>query len=152
MILDQFNNADFYCNIMPRITEALEKMKDYSADNFPQGRVELDGENLFLLFNSYETHSPETAVLEAHQKYIDVMYMVQGEEIIFVKSTQMLSEITKPYDNDKDVLLAKLDSDTTPVRLTQGSFVVLFPQDAHAPGCFETAPAKIKKIIAKVKC
>lgn len=152
MILDQIKNASFYKDVLPAITVALEKMASYAPDHYPVGRVNIDGDDLFLLLNDYQTHAPEEALFEAHQKYIDVMYMVEGEEIIYVKPTETLSAVTQPYDPEKDVLLAKLDCDATPVRLTAGSFIVLFPQDAHAPACFETAPGNVKKIIAKVKC
>ena len=59
--------------------------------------------------------------------------------------------ITKEYDPAIDALLAKLDSDAIPVRLTAGTFVVLLPQDAHAPACYDAAPQTVKKIIGKVK-
>lgn len=151
MIFDQMKNASCYQGVLPAVTTALEKMAAYTPDNYPGGKVTIDGDNLFLLLNTYETRDPAVAQFEAHEKYIDVMYMVEGEEIIYVKPTDALSTITKEYDPAIDALLAKLDSDATPVRLTAGSFVVLFPQDAHAPACYDTAPQTVKKIIGKVK-
>ena len=151
MIYDQMKYAGLYKNMMPAITTALEKAASYTPDYYPGGRVDVDGDNIFLLLNSYETHSTEDALCEAHQKYIDVMYMVEGEEIIYVKPTEKLSTITQDYDPQGDALLAKLDADATPVRLTTGSFIVLFPQDAHAPACCDVSPKTVKKIIAKVK-
>lgn len=151
MILDKIENISCYMGVLPAITTALEKAAVYTPDNYPGGRVDLDGDNLFLLLNTYETHSAEDALFEAHQKYIDVMYMVEGEEIIYVKPTDKLSAVTQAYDPQIDALLAKLDRDATPVRLTAGSFIVLFPQDAHAPACCDKAPQTVKKIIAKVK-
>ena len=151
MILDQIKNASCYAGILPGVTRALEEMGKYTPDNYPGGRVELDGDNLFLLLNTYETHSPDGVLCEAHQKYIDVMYMIEGEEIIYVKPTNRLCEVTKAYDPAIDALLAQADADATPVRLSAGSFIVLFPQDAHAPGCYDMAPQTVKKIIGKVR-
>ena len=151
MIFDQIKNAACYKDVLAGITTALEKMATYTPDNYPGGKVEIDGDKLFLLLNTYETRDPVAAQFEAHQKYIDVMYMVEGEEIIYVKPTDNLQAVTKEYDPAIDALLAKLDSDAIPVRLTAGTFVVLFPQDAHAPACFDTAPQTVKKIIGKVK-
>lgn len=151
MIFDQMKNASCYKGILPAVTTALEKMAAYTPDNYPGGKVEIDGDNLFLLLNTYETRDPANAQFEAHEKYIDVMYMVEGEEIIYVKPTDCLQEITKPYDQAIDALLAKLDDDAIPVRLTAGTFVILFPQDAHAPACYDTVPQTVKKIIGKVK-
>lgn len=151
MILDQIKNTACYTGIHNGISKALEEMGKYTPDNYPGGRVELDGDNLFLLLNTYETHSPEGALCEAHQKYIDVMYMVEGEEIIYVKPTDRLCAVTKAYNPEIDALLAQTDDDATPVRLTAGSFIILFPQDAHAPACYDKEPQKVKKIIGKVK-
>ena len=151
MIFDQMKNAACYKDVLPGITTALEKMAAYTPDNYPGGKVEIDGDKLFLLLNTYETRDPAVSQFEAHQKYIDVMYMVEGEEIIYVKPTDCLQAVTKEYDPAIDALLAKLDDDAIPVRLTAGTFVVLFPQDAHAPACFDTAPQTVKKIIGKVK-
>ncbi len=151
MIFDQIKNASCYKGILPAVTTALEKMTAYTPDNYPGGRVEIDGDNLFLLLNTYETRDPASALFEAHEKYIDVMYMVEGEEIIYVKPTDLLCAVTKAYDPAIDALFAKLDGDSIPVRLTAGTFVVLFPQDAHAPACYDQTPQTVKKIIGKVK-
>ena len=151
MILDQIKNASFYEGILPAITTALEKAAAYTPENYPGGRIDVDGDNLFLLLNTYDTHASEGALFEAHKAYIDVMYMVEGEETIYVKPTSQLSNITKEYDPAGDALLADLDADATPVRLTAGSFIVLMPQDAHAPACWVDGAKNVKKIIGKVR-
>ena len=151
MIFDQMKNAACYKGILPAVITALEKMTAYSPDNYPGGKVEIDGDKLFLLLNTYQTRDPAAAQLEAHEKYIDVMYMVEGEELIYVKPTDALQEITQAYDPAIDALLAKLDDDAIPVRLTAGTFVVLFPQDAHAPACYDKTSQTVRKIIGKVK-
>ena len=151
MILDEIKNVSSYAGMMPSILKALEKMESYTPDNYSAGRIDVDGADLFLLLNTYDTHDSEDALFEAHQKYADVMYMVEGEEIIYVKPTEKLSVITQPYDPEKDALLAELDNDAIPIRLSAGSFIVLFPQDAHAPACYDTVPQTVKKIIGKVR-
>lgn len=151
MILDRIENASQYANLHKGIDMALSAMTKFSAQNYPVGKCEIDGENVFLLLNAYQTHDAQGAITEAHRKYVDVMYMVEGEEIIYVKPVENLKNITKEYDPQIEALLADTDEDATPVRLTAGSFVVLFPQDAHAPACCVDAPKNVKKIIGKVK-
>ena len=91
MILDTISNAKNYEALSPRLTEALRAAAAYPTDPYVVGRTELDGDNLFLLANSYETKPlNEESLLEAHRKYIDVMYMVEGEEIIYVKHGGLL--------------------------------------------------------------
>ena len=47
--------------------------------------------------------------------------------------------------------LAETDPDATAVRLEAGSFIVLFPQDAHCPGRCVEESTTVKKIIGKVR-
>ena len=56
MILDTIDHANQYAGLNIRLDTALNAMKVYTPDNYPGGRIELDGEKLFLLLNSYETH------------------------------------------------------------------------------------------------
>lgn len=150
MIFDSLANAARYQGICAGIDRVLAEAAAYTADNFPKERRVLDGDALYMNFANYETHAAETACFEAHRKYADVMVMIEGEETIYVKNTAALSHITKEYDAEGDYLLADLDADATAVRLPAGSFVVLFPQDAHAPGCDADGKAPVKKIIGKV--
>ena len=151
MIFDTIENAKTYKGLNERVDRALEEVQKYTAENFPAERAVIDGENLFLNFANYVTHPKEEAVAEAHRQYLDVMYMVEGEEIIYVKPTAKLKNITKEYDPAIEALLADFDEDAIPIRLQAGSFVVLYPQDAHSPGCMVDAPAPVKKIIGKVR-
>lgn len=151
MILDTITNASVYEGLHAGIDMALKAMAAYTPENYETGKVELDGDKVFLLRNAYTTNDPANAKFEAHRAYIDVMYMVEGEETIYVKPTSQLSNITMEYDPAGDALLADMDADTTPVRLTAGSFIVLMPQDAHAPACWVGEAKGVKKIIGKVR-
>lgn len=151
MILDSISNIKQYEALSPRLAEALKTAAAYPTKPYVAGRTEIDGDKLFLLAFSYDTKPLcEKSLMEAHRKYVDIMYMVEGEELIYVKPTNSLKVLTMPYDSTKDALLAKVDDDFTTVRLQAGQFVVLYPQDAHCPGCSVTLPQTVKKIICKM--
>lgn len=151
MILDMIANAKQYKGIHPGIDRILASAIAYTSDNYPCGRVTLDADELYMNLEEFETHSRERGRLEAHCRYIDVMYMVEGTETIYVKPAEKLQKLTTEYIPERDVMFAELDEDVTAVRLEAGSFVVLFPQDAHAPGCITERAEKVKKIVGKVK-
>lgn len=151
MIFDSIANAKQYAGLNAKIDKLLEEAKKYTSDNYPEGVLELDGKDLYMIFANYETHDKKEAIFEAHKQYIDVMYMVDGEETIYVKQTQDIKNITKEYDAEIDALLGDLDEDAVPIRLKKGEFVVLFPQDAHSPACVVDNPLNVKKIIGKVR-
>ena len=150
MIYDHLNNLDSYRFTEPGIAQVLEAAKSYTPENFPNTRVVLDGDHVFMNMPSYETHDLEKAVMEAHRKYVDVMVMIEGRETIYVKNTDRLQDVYSPYEEGRDALLAHMDNDVIPVDMQPGDFLVLLPQDAHAPGCHAGAPCKVKKIIGKV--
>lgn len=150
MILDKIENIGLYSAINEKIIKVIEAAKKYNADNFPTGQEFIDGDALYLNFANYDTNPREGALTEAHRKYIDVMVMISGSETVYVKPTGKLKNVTKEYDAEIEALLADTDDDTTAVRLDEGSFLVLFPQDAHAPGCIADEKCNVKKIIGKV--
>ena len=151
MILDIIENAASYAGLHAGLDLALKAVAAYTPENYETGRIEIDGDKVFLNRNAYTTNDPANAKFEAHRAYADVMYMVEGEEIIYVKPTDRLLAITKPYDGAIDALLAELDDDAMPIRLQAGDFIVLLPQDAHAPACCVDTSKQVKKIIGKVK-
>ncbi|MBQ9930187.1 MAG: YhcH/YjgK/YiaL family protein [Oscillospiraceae bacterium] len=151
MILDILENANQYAGIHPGIDRALAEMKRFTPDNYGDGRVEVDGDNVFLLLNNYETHPKSESMAEAHRKYIDVMYMVEGVETVYVKNVEKLRCVTEEYTEENEALIAETDDDATAVRLEAGYFVILFPQDAHSPACDADGKHTVKKIIGKVR-
>ena len=151
MILDTLDNASKYIEIHPGLAQFFENFKIYTPENYRSGRKELDGENAFLILKEYETACTENAFFEAHNTYCDVMYMVEGEEIVYVKPRARLSHITKEYNEKEDALLAELDSDCTAVLISAGQFLILFPEDAHCPERIFKQAKKVKKIVGKLK-
>lgn len=150
MIVDSIKNAYLYKGLNERIDKVLEIASTLKAETFEKGRQVIDGDNLFINYVSYETRSKEESVSEAHRLYADVMYMVEGSETIYVKSTDKLQKITKEYNPEIEALLAEIDNDVTAVRLDEGTFCILFPDDSHAPGCIADNAMTVKKIIGKV--
>ena len=151
MILDTINHASRYAGLNEGIDQVLRAMADISSDNFPTESILLDGEAVRLNFFSYLTHSPEVVPCESHVTHIDVMYLADGCETIYVKPAEALSHVTKPYDPQADIMMADLDPDAVPVRVPKGSFIILFPQESHAPGCFADGKAEnVKKVVGKI--
>jgi YhcH/YjgK/YiaL family protein len=151
MILDKVENATRYVGVHAGIPKAVEAALKLDAATYQKGRVDVDGDNIYLNCAEYDTHEREGALSEAHRAYLDVMVVVEGVETVYVKRTDALQNVTKPYDASIEALLAETDADVSAIRLEKGDFLVLFPEDAHAPGCHADRPCHIKKAIGKVK-
>ena len=151
MILDKVENAARYAGVHAGIPATVEAALKLNAATYQKGRVDVDGDNIYLNCAEYDTHDREGALSEAHRAYLDVMVVIEGVETVYVKRTDALCNVTKPYDASIEALLADTDADTSAIRLQKGDFLVLFPEDAHAPGCHADAPSHVKKAIGKVK-
>ncbi len=150
MILDTFDNIAKY-NLHPNILAALKEGISKKAGDFPAEKFPLSDDD-YMFLTEYTPASSGELFFEAHKKRIDVMVMVEGDEVMYIKPTSRLSEIVKPYDDDSDYFLAALDDDYTTVRLKTGMFVIIFPEDAHCAGYSISNPStSVKKAIGKVK-
>ena len=59
MIVDTIGNAKQYQGINSGVDRVLEAVTVYTPDNYPVGRIPLDGENLYMNLEMYQTHSRE---------------------------------------------------------------------------------------------
>jgi biofilm protein TabA len=135
----------------PNMQRALDFLRQAHGSSLPDGKVEIDGDRVFALVQSYETVAVSDPVLfEAHREYIDVQYVAAGQEIIGWASTGRLT-VTAAYDEANEAWFGALAAaDTTFVRLAAGELAVLYPSDGHAPRLATGAPAAVKKIVVKV--
>lgn len=146
MILDRIENAALYFAIHPKFKLAFEHAIRMNAEATPAGRYELDGENMYALVQEYNTKLKEDAKWEAHRRYIDLQYVVQGQESMGYSNIHHLQQ--GEYDASKDFL--PLFGEGDQVILRRGCFVLLFPEDAHMPSMAVGESAPARKIVLKI--
>lgn len=150
MIYDTLDHADTYAGLYPRLRDALACLNRLTPET-PDGRIEADGENLFINIERYRTVAPDTKLYEAHRRYLDIQIILAGSESIYVQPIDRLQE-SERYDNETDV--AWYTGKNTPhICLRPGDFLLLLPQDGHKPGCWAEAdhPRDVIKAVAKVR-
>ena len=147
MILDLLANSTAYEKLHPGFNSAFYFLRKAGLATISEGRHAIDGDRIYALVQSYDTKPLAEGLLEVHQRYIDIQYLVTGEEWIgYAPLTGQA--IRTPYDRDKDI--AFLDGAAEPIRVQQGQFAVFFPRDAHMPGRTTGAPALVRKVVVKV--
>ena len=132
------------------LKKAIDFLQRPDIHSLSDGKVELNGQHLFALVQQYETIMADIPKFEYHRKYIDVQYIVSGEEIIgWVPAGRMV--VTEAYDMEKDICFGIVPtSEITPVYLQAGQLAVLYPEDGHAPKLAAGAPSRVTKIVVKV--
>lgn len=113
----------------------------------------IDGDAIFAKVMSYPTkvETAQDAVLEGHQKYMDIQMALVGSERIAVYPTHEMT--TKAgYDAERDVEFFEYkESAKLQLSMYPGTFACLLPQDAHMPQLFtEEEGAVVKKVVVKV--
>lgn len=146
MIADSLANASRCAGLHPRFGEAFAYLN--SLTSLPSGRIELDGENLFILFSTQSGKPRGEALLEAHKKYIDIHCCFTGRESIGWRALRDCTHIITPYDDEKDIMTFA-DPPAFWTVLTPGMFVIYFPEDAHAP---MVSDVMVRKAVVKVAC
>ncbi len=150
MIFDTIANCEQYFGLHPQYEKAFSFLKD-AMKQFPQpGKHEIDGEALFASVQAYNTLT-EDGNMEAHEKYIDIQFIVSGKETMYVNDITK-AQLTDAYREDWDAAFYKVDENASALTLTPGCFVVLLPNDAHRPCvAFEGKSEAVQKIVMKVK-
>jgi YhcH/YjgK/YiaL family protein len=146
MVIDQLKNAALYLGTHPRIGEAFRYLQKTDFSKVEPGRYEIDGTNVFALVQQYDTKAKKKGRWETHRKYIDVQYVFSGMELFGYADTERLESVA--YDEGKDFHEWKGNGDF--LQVPAGTFLILFPQDAHMPGISVSASQPVKKIVMKV--
>lgn len=116
------------------------------------GKYEIEGEEIFAIVMSYNTILREDAVIESHQKYVDIQATIRGVEGFECFCADTLT-IKTPYDTTKDITFYEKNTIChSRIHVAEGYFVMFLPHDAHMP-CLrvDNKEAYIKKVVIKIK-
>ena len=146
MICDQLKNSASYETLSPAIQKALAYLKTLTPETLPGSRYEIDGSNVSAFSSNYETQPASQRKIEAHRNYLDIQYVFSGAEAIGYAPVEGLP-VSEPYR--PDVEFYHTDSDVL-IPVEAGTFLILFPQDAHRPGCTWKEPSQVTKVVVKI--
>jgi biofilm protein TabA len=147
MIVDTIENISRYAALGGDLALGLEHLREACTQVIPDGRYSVSGDAVYATASTYVTEPKSAKQYEAHDNYIDIQYLFQGEEALYWAPRSSLT-VTIPYSDTKDMTRLS-GAEWTEIRLVPGVFVVLFPWDGHMPGCALHAPSKVRKLVIK---
>ena len=146
MIVDSFENCKKYYMVHKRFEKAFEYILRTDFKNISCGKYEIDGQNLYINIDEYETKTVSKP--EYHKKYIDIQFLINGEEYVgYCPKTNLI--IDEGYDEQNDLGFGEGIVDF--IKLKIGQFMVFFPDDAHQPCMALSSPTKVRKAVVKVR-
>lgn len=149
MIVDSLANYKDYCVKGSLLEKGFEFLRDKASADLPDGRIEIQGDRLFALIQSYATVPASEKKWEAHNLYADIQYVVKGREIAGYLPRAALKVVDDQTPKADVIFYAPAAGVDIP--LEAGSFCLFYPQDGHKPGCRLGEAVAVKKIVVKVR-
>lgn len=148
MILDHISKIETYKGISERMDLAINYLKSTDLSTLEVGKHAIDGDDVYVLIQSYLGKSVEEANCEAHKNYIDIQLVIAGDEYIGYAPVEGMT-VVEPYSEAKDRFFVQWQG--TLLNMTQGMFAIFFPQDAHMPSVVNTPGILIQKAVVKIR-
>ena len=131
-----------------RINKALEYLNSINLDELKLGKNVVN-DWLYINVQEYMTKNLSECRFESHKKYVDIQMMINGIEAIDTSDIDKL-ELETEYNEESDVMFWKKKNNQMRTVITNKSYVILYPQNAHMPCIAVDKPVKVKKLVAKV--
>ena len=148
MIIDSLQNAEQYFGIHPLFSRAFQFLKENDLMSLPDGTIQIeDGLKAIVSQKQGKTQEESLQKFECHNANIDIQVCVKGTETIGWKPRENCHSPKSEFDEVKDVVFYN-DTPDMYFQLTDNQFVILFPNDVHAPMIGDD---EIRKIVFKVK-
>jgi len=131
-----------------RLQEAVAYIEQLPHHKLTLGTHRVSGDFFFNVME-YIPSDDENLPYESHRRYIDIQYLVAGEEHLMVTDISHLQPTTD-YSPDKDCVLYNDHSNRSFIKMRPGTCVVLFPKDAHRAVRCPGSTGTVRKIVGKL--
>lgn len=127
---------------------AFAYLKNTDLKTLSNGRHVIDGDNVYAIVTEAPTKDYDKTAFESHRKYIDLQYVITGEENM-AKTPVASVTVNKPYDETADI--AYYTGEGKVYTVPAGTFMLFFPGEAHRPNITPGGNKVVKKIVIKIK-
>ncbi|WP_372774032.1 YhcH/YjgK/YiaL family protein [Mangrovibacterium sp.] len=147
---DSVNVEEFYKQYQanPELWKAVFKFMKQDLSAMEVGKYPLVGTQAFAMISEYDTKEPENAKWEAHKNYIDLQYVISGEEKMGILPLSEAKNAME-YNEQKDLIFYG-ENDGELHLATPEAFFLFFPDDVHRPCIKADESAPVKKLVAKI--
>lgn len=132
-----------------RICFALNYIRSLNKKEVKKEKTYIN-EYFYLFTQEYYTNEMKGCFLESHKKYVDIQWIIEGEEEFKIADIEELNH-EKEYLEESDVMLWKPKELMMRVVLRAGSYIVILPRNAYMVSGVNGENCNLKKIVGKVK-
>lgn len=152
--------------IFGKLTELKEQLNDKSfqlafdyleniSDDFVNIKEnecikEMISDDIFVLKQIYTTKNRSDCFFESHKKYVDIQFMVKGDEYMDVSDLESL-KILKEYDEKTDFIKYEgKEENISKLLIKENELAIFYPNDAHQPCITTDEKELIYKAVIKI--
>ncbi len=146
MIIDTLENANRYLPLNKGFQKAIEFLLRPDLSELPVDKYEIDGDRVYAMVAKDPGRKKEDALLETHEKYIDIQLVLTGTDEMGWKPISSCKQPKGNYNKESDILFYEDEPDVW-LPVEKGFFVIFFPEDAHMP---LISSSQLHKVIVKV--
>lgn len=131
-----FKIPDEAVAFLESVTEQTENQKYFFSDD------------CFINLQTCVTKT-ECGGMEAHESFVDIQYLIKGEEKIYYKNRDGIP-VKKPRSENGDTTIYFFPEGAESVCYSAGEGVILYTDEAHAPNMAVNEPSENKKAVVKI--
>lgn len=134
-----------FLNVLKKCQKYIQNHDMYLLD---KGQHLIQGEDFYVNILEYTTRPENQCIGEAHEQYLDVHYIIEGEEYINVSNIVNMEVLE--YNKKQDYL--NVDGVwQNRILLRSGILLLLDTVDAHKTGIQTRESCFVKKAVFKIK-
>ncbi len=150
MIKNSLKHIKYCYNLSNKMELGLEFIEKNNLKLFENGKYNILGDDVYANIQDYQTKPQNECQWEAHRKYIDIQFIIEGKEQIGIGEIQNFRTI-EHYNQEKDVEFLSTSLPQEIFLLKENDFVILYPHDVHKPQICVEHPDYVKKAVVKVR-
>ena len=146
MICDTLEHLARYNGLHPNLDTAIDYLLTHDLSALPNGRTEVDGDEVFINVMDAALHPDAGYHPEYHKLYADLQIDITGGE--------GWGYATAPGE-EVGTFTGDIGFQNSPDAVTgsrgEGRFVLFFPGELHKPGVARPGCAHVRKVVIKIR-
>ena len=146
MICDTLEHLARYNGLHPNLDTAIDYLLTHDLSALPNGRTEVDGDEVFINVMDAALHPDAGYHPEYHKLYADLQIDITGGEGRGYATApgEEVGTFTGDigFQNSPDAVTGSLG---------EGRFVLFFPGELHKPGVARPECTKVRKAVVKIR-
>ena len=132
------------------VERALEFLKAHDFSTFAGGRYPIEGDLMYANVDIVNTRVYEETKIEGHKDYMDVQFLVSGEEQMEILIRQTFPDVVEAYDDKDCYFYDPIQGGTVKIDVRPGDYCIFYPGELHRTLIAPNEVQEIRKVVVKI--